>query len=245
MANYWETGMAQKYKGRTQQGKFKRDAEKRGKFAGWGSKIGGLLFGAPGNYFGGEIGGMMSGVDRDDITGDDEDWYMNTRKATGEGIDNIGTNATIDSLKSGNFFGAVGGGLGLGKLNLPGGIQTSIPGGTDMTRNMNFGDLSSFLGGDSSGGTGGDILSRMIGDNAMGGGGRSSMPPNILNSGGGGEDSMLGRVMGNVSQQIPEGMDTNTFLVHKQMFPEQSPQEVAEQRGMSLEEYIQQLMGLG
>ena len=56
---------------------------------------------------------------------------------------------------------------------------------------------------------------------------------------------MLGRVMGNVSQQIPEGMDTNTFLVHKQMFPEQTPQEVAEERGMSLEEYIQQLMGLG
>ena len=79
----------------------------------------------------------------------------------------------------------------------------------------------------------------------MGGGGSSSLPPNILNSGGGGGDSMLGRVMGNVSQQIPEGMDTNTFLVHKQMFPEQSPQEVAEQRGMSLEEYIQQLMGLG
>jgi len=232
MANYWETGMAQKYKGRTQQGKFKRDSEKRGKFAGWGSKIGGLLFGAPGNYFGGEIGGMFSGVSRDDIKGGDEDWYMDTRKATGEGIDNIGTNAAIDSFKSGNFFGAVGGAMGGDSLKLPGGSGNT------------FGDLSSFLGGDSSGGTGGDILNSIIGNNAMGGGGSSSMPPRY-NPGGGGEDSMLGRVMGNVSQQIPEGMDTNTFLVHKQMFPEQSPQEVAEQRGMSLEEYIQQLMGLG
>ena len=243
MANYWETGMAQKYKGRTQQDKFKRESEKRGKFAGWGSKIGGLLFGAPGNYFGGEIGGMMSGVDRDDITGGDEDWYMNTRKATGEGIDNIGTNAAINSLKSGNFFGAVGGALGGGKLGIPG-AEIQIPGGTGITRQATFGDVSSFLGGDSSGGTGGDILSSIIGNNAMGGGGSSSMPPEV-NPGGGGEDSMLGRVMGNVSQQIPEGMDTNTFLVHKQMFPEQTPQEVAEERGMSLEEYIQQLMGLG
>ena len=236
--NYWETGMAQKYKGRTQQDKFKRESEKRGKYAGWGSKIGGLLFGVPGNYLGGELGGWLSGVDRSDIAGGDEDWYMNTRKETLQGIDDIGTNAAIDSLKSGNFFGAVGGALGGGKLGIPG-AEIQIPGGTGITRQATFGDVSSFLGGDSSGGTGGSLLNSM-----MGGGGSSSMPPEF-NPGGGGEDSMLGRVMGNVSQQIPEGMDTNTFLVHKQMFPEQTPQEVAEERGMSLEEYIQQLMGLG
>ena len=200
MANYWETGMAQLYKGRTQQGQLKRDSEKRGMFSSVGSKIGGFLFGAPGNYLGGEVGGWLSGVDRSDITGGDEDWYMDTRKATGEGIDNIGTNAAIDSMKSGNFFGAVGGAIGGGKIGIPG-METQM-GDTNLTRQMTFGDASSFLGGESSGGYGGDFLNRMIG-----GGGSSSMPP-VFNPGGGGnvssdptsKDSILGRAMYNENE---------------------------------------------
>jgi len=227
MADYWQTGMGQKYKGITQQDKFKREGEKRSKFVDWGSKIGGLLFGPIGSYFGGEIGGMTSGVSREDITGGPDDWYMNTRKTTGQGIDDIGMNAAWEDIKSGNFFGVVGGAMGGGNIGIPGG------GG------KTFGDLSSFLGGDSSGGTGGSFLNRM-----MGGGGTPDMPPEF-NLGGGGGDSMLGRVMGNVDKQIPKGWDTNTFLVHKQMFPEQSPEEVAESRGMSLEEYMRALMGMG
>ena len=236
--NYWETGMAQKYKGRTQQDKFKRESEKRGKYAGWGSKIGGLLFGVPGNYLGGELGGWLSGVDRSDIAGGDEDWYMNTRKETLQGIDDIGTNAAIDSLKSGNFFGAVGGALGGGKIGIPG-METQIPGGTGITRQATFGDVSSFLGGDSSGGTGGSLLNSM-----MGGGGSSSMPPEF-NPGGGGEDSALNRVIGNVEKQIPKGWDTNIFLVHKQMFPELTVEEAAKQYDISVEDYFKQLTMMG
>ena len=236
MADYWETGMAQKYKHRTEQDKFKRSSEKRAKWAKIGSKIGGLLFGPVGDYVGGELGTAwgetrdrgpgVAGSGREDIYGGvgSDQWFQETRKETLQGIDDIGMNAAWEDIKSGNFFGLVGGALGGGKIGIPGG------GG------KTFGDLSSFMGGNASGGPnmpGGDLLSSFMGDGAN------------MSSGGGGGDSMLGRVMGNVDQQIPEGMDTNTFLVHKQMFPKQTPQEVAEERGMSLEEYIQQLMGLG
>ena len=224
MADYWQTGMAQTYKSRTQQDKFKRDAEKRGKGVGFGSKLGGLLFGAPGSYFGGEIGGMMSGVSREDIAGDQDDWFMNTRESTLQGLDDMGMNAAIESIKSGNFFGAVGGAMGGGKIGIP---------GTEST----FGDLSSFMGGEQSGGTGGDFVSRMMG------GGDPDMPPDFVP--GGGADSMLGRVMGNVDKQIPEGMDTNTFLVHKQMFPDLTPQEAADKYEIPLDQYIAQLMNMG
>lgn len=202
MADYWQTGMGQTYKARTQQSKFQRDSEKRDKFAGIGSEIGGLLFGAPGNYFGAEIGGMMSGVSRDDISGGDDDWFMDTRRETLQGLDDRGMNEALESIKSGNFFGAVGGMMGGGKFKLPGGLQ--VPGSGEIGGDT-FGDLSSYLGGDSSGGTGGNFLNRMMG------GGPPDMPPEF-NSGGNvssditSKDSVLGRAMYNENKggQIDE-----------------------------------------
>jgi len=232
MEKYWETGMAQKYKGRTQQAKFKRDAEKRGKFAGWGSKIGGFLFGAPGNYFGGEIGGMLSGVDRGDITGGDEDWYLDTRKATMQGIDDIGMNDAIERLKQVAKMG-----LNIATGGASGGIESMMGGGGGG------GDISSLLSSFGGGGGGGGTSTPSFGDFSS-----DLMDGNYganMSSGGGGGDSMLGRVMSNVEKEIPEGMDINTFLVHKKMFPELTPQEAAEQYGIPLDQYIAQLMNLG
>ena len=260
MADYWETGMAQKYKHRTEQDKFKRSAEKREKWAKIGSKIGGLLFGPVGDYVGEQLGTAwgetrdrgpgVAGSGREDIYGGvgSDQWFQETRKETLQGIDDIGMNAAWEDIKSGNFFGLVGGALGGGKIGIPGG------GG------KTFGDLSTFLGGNASGGPnmpGGDLFSSFMGDG--GGGGGPSAPsfgdfsPDLMggnyganmSSGGGGGDSMLGRVMGNVNQQIPEGMDTNTFLVHKQMFPELTPQEAADKYEISLDQYIAQLMNMG
>lgn len=161
MADYWQNKVGQLYKGRTQQGQFKRDSEKRAAWSSGGSKIGGFLFGPAGNYFGSQIGESLSGTSRKDISGGDDDWYLGTRDATLEGIDNIHLTDAWENFKSGNFGGEVGSALGFGNIKIPG-MSTKIPGGTDITRQMTLGDISKSLGGGSEGGSGGDFVQSLL-----------------------------------------------------------------------------------
>jgi hypothetical protein len=215
MATYWETKMGQKYKGRTQQGQFKRAADKRAKFSSAGSKIGGFFFGPIGNYFGAQIGEGMSGTSRQDVGGRDDDWYLDTREATLEGIENIHINDAWENVKKGNFVGAVGGAVGGGNVKIPG-MSTKIPGGTDTTRAMTLGDISNAVGGSpSAGGDGGDFIQSLLNRSS------GDVPTSDLNLGGNSlernsleeigetfditsEDSILGRAMLNENSGIDE-----------------------------------------
>ena len=208
MANYWETGMAQTYKARTQQDLFKRSAEKRAKWAKMGSKLGGLLFGPIGDIVGAELGTMwgetrdrgqgVAGSGREDIYGGvgSDQWFQETRKETLQGIEDIGMDRAIEKMKK----------VGKMALNyvtggISGGVESAMGGGEG-------GGVSSLLSNFGGGGGGGggtsvpaygdfsaDLMGGNYGANMASGGGGGDVSSDLTS-----KDSILGRAMYNENE---------------------------------------------